>query len=149
MIHTDFNLIKVLKCRQDNLWSKRKRGYDRPRRQRAIVRPIRNTPRNVIKENPFDSVNYQILGARTFARRQSPAHLAVAFEAIRIALRVFSLRVSCTTTILEIIQTVFAHELILDPAKIDPDMGELMCVERRGKEIFVIVNFPPLTGRKI
>ena len=49
--------------------------------------------------------------------------------------------------VLEVVDPVFAHECVLDAAKIDPHMGELMREEWSGVQELSAVDGLPLIGR--
>src|SRR5207245_6501154 len=116
------DLVEVLHRRQHDRRSERQRRHDAPRRQRAIVRAIRNTTRNIIEKDALRAIDYQLFRAGSFTRSQPPTNFAVALVPVWISLRVLSLRISRPAAVLEIIQAPRARSLVLNPAKVDPEV---------------------------
>src|SRR5476649_2632998 len=71
--HPYFNLVEVLKGRNDDLRRERQRGDDSPGSKRAIIGTFGNAARHVITKDTLDPVDQVRCRARTFARRQPPA----------------------------------------------------------------------------
>ena len=59
---------------------------------------------------------------------------------------VLLLHISRPPAVFEVIDALAAHVLILDPAKINPQVRELMDKERAGVQELVVVDFSPLIG---
>ena len=81
---------------------------------------------------------------RAIARGETPNVFTIAFEASWIANRALLLNVCGAAAVLEIIGRMFAHVLVLDAAKIDPHVRELMNEERTGAKKLMTVKPLPL-----
>src|SRR5947209_4281760 len=79
--------------------------------------------------------------AGAIARRNPPDVFTVAFELSRITDRILLLHVGRAATVLEVINSLPAHELILDAAKVYPQVRELVDEERASVE--ELVEFLP------
>ena len=82
----------------------------------------------------------------TIARGETPNVFTIAFEASRIANRVLLLNVSRAAAVLEIIDPLLPHVLVLNATKINPHVRELMDEERTGVEKLVTVKLLPLVS---
>src|SRR6185437_2805925 len=123
------------------------RRYHRPRRDGAVVRSVWHSAPKVVEEPPLDAVQLDGVGAGAIARRDSPAILAVTRELEWVVDCVFSLHTGCAAGVLEIVDSLVAHERILNAAKIDPDMRNLMREQRpRIKIIVAITTLPFVSG---
>ena len=104
-------------------WQRRRHG---PRRDRSIVGSVRHATSHIVEELTFDARYGESVRTGTFARGQSPAVLAVVRELERIVDRVLTLHVGRAPAVLEIVAALPTHECVLDAAKVDPDVGELV-----------------------
>src|ERR1700730_9484453 len=128
--HAYFNLVEMLKCWNDDFRCKRQRGDDSPGSDRAIIGACGNAARHVIKKNTLDSIDYVSCRAGTFTRRQPPAVFAIASEPERVVYCVLLLHIRCPAGVLEVIQSMLAHKVVLDAPKVYPYMRELVGEER-------------------
>ena len=113
-------------------WQRRRDGQWR---ERAIVGFVWHAASNVVEETALDPRHDKVVRAGTFARGQSPAVFAVVRKLERVADRVLALHVGRASTVLEIVDALGEHESVLDTAKVDPDMRELVCEKRPGIQI--------------
>src|SRR5262249_60400428 len=131
--------VDVADRRQDDLGRERERRHDRPRSERSVVGPARDRARDVIKESPLDAVDDEPDRAGPLARRDSPAPLSVPLELPRVCDPVELMRACRAPAVLEVIAALRPHERVADPAKINPDVGELADEERAGvEELFAV-----------
>src|SRR5665647_227343 len=131
---------------QRDLRRERQRRHYGPRCDGAVVRSVRYASPHVIEELPLDAVDTHGLWTRTFAGADSPAVAAVGLELERVVDRVLLLHICSAAAVLEIIDAFIAHEGVLNSAKVDPDMRELVCEQRPGVKILLSVNALPLVG---
>src|SRR4029079_7694709 len=123
------------------------RRYHCPWRNGAVVGTVRYAASHIIEELALDSLQFDGIGAGAVARSDPPTISTIARELEWIGDRVLLLHISRATAVLEVIDTFAAHERVLDPAKIDPDVRNLMGEQRPGVQILVAVAFLPLVGR--
>jgi len=72
---------------------------------------------------------------------------AIVLEPEWVVDRVLLLHIRCATAVLEIVDFFIAHESVLNTAKIDPDILELVVEKRPGVQILLSVTvFPPIAG---
>src|SRR5450759_141199 len=126
---------EVRDCRHRDLWRKRQRSNRGPRSDRTVVGSVWHGPPSVVEEPSLDTIELAGELTRAIARRNPPAELAVMRKSAGIADAVLLLDERGAPAVLEVIDAVLAHELILDATKIDPHMGELMREERSGIQI--------------
>ena len=116
----------VVERGQHNLgreWQRRRHG---PRRDRAVVGSVRHAAPHVIEELALDAGHVDGVRTGTFARGQSPAVPAVVRKLERVVDGVLTLHVGRAPAVLEIVDALGTHEGVLDTAKVDPDVGELV-----------------------
>src|SRR5207248_6787606 len=111
---------------QDNLRRKRQRCDHRPGSKGAVVRAKGNATTFVIVKVYGSAVDASHCGSRSITRRQSPDMFAIALEMFGVPNRVLLLCISRSTAVLEIVDRLALHVLILDPAKIDPHVRQLV-----------------------
>src|SRR5659263_398158 len=104
-------------------WQRRRHG---PRRDRAVVGSVRHAAPHVTEEPALDAGYVDGVRTGTFARGQSPAMPAIVRELERVVDRVLTLYIGRASAVLEIVDALGTHEGILNTAKVDPDMGELV-----------------------
>src|SRR5262245_30922092 len=112
----------VPKSGKNDFRRKRQRRSHGPRRQRPVVRTVGHPSSTVAKE-PARNPSYPTSrwpGA--VARRDTPPMLAVAHKPARIPNRILLLNIGRPTAVLEVIDVVTSHEVILDPSEINPNM---------------------------
>src|SRR5215204_1477017 len=139
-------LSEVIERREHDLRREGERGDHSPGGERAVVRAVRDGARVVVVEAPRDAFDPARGRAGAVARRDAPAILAVADELLRITNRILLLHVAGAAAVLEVINASRAHEVILNAAKVYPDVGELVNEERPGVEEFNAVKFLPAIG---
>ena len=84
---------------------------------------MRYSARQIVGEIPIYTANVDRLWTGAITRRDSPATSAVTVESKRIVDRVALLHIGRAAAVLEVIGAFFfAHEGVLDAAKINPDM---------------------------
>ena len=110
----------VLQRGKHDLGSKRQRGDDGPRRQRAVVRTIGHPSRPVAEEAPRHAFHAARRRSRAVARRDAPDVLAVVAKVPRIPHRVLLVHVRRAAAVLEVVDGMPPHERILYPAEVDP-----------------------------
>ena len=76
--------------------------------------------------------------------RESPDFAVVAAPAHRIGRRVFALRIGRAPAVLEIIDALRAHEIVLDAAEIDPDVRVLVAEQRPERQEFLAAELAPV-----
>ncbi len=130
--------------RQGKLRRKRQRRKRRAWIDRPVVGPIGHAARGIAQKAAFPAVDLHRLETRSVVRREAPTILAIAFEVVRIAPRVFALDINGAPAVLEIVAVLFAHEAIADAGEIDPGLGKMMDEERPGIEKLAIVDVLPL-----
>src|SRR5688500_17307053 len=111
---------------QYDLRRERQRCRDRPRRERAVIRPVRHTASQVAAKASGDASDAPGLGAGTVAGGNSPHVLTIIAKPFRITDGVLLLHVGGATAVLEVIARLAAHVGILDAAEVDPDMRQLV-----------------------
>src|SRR5450756_1654020 len=104
-------------------WQRRRHG---PRRDSAVVGSERYATPHVIEELALDPGHVDGVRTGTFARGQSPAMPAVVRELERVVDGVLTLHVGRAPAVLEIVDALGTHEGVLDAAKVDPGVGELV-----------------------
>ena len=87
--------------------------------------------------------------ARAVRCRDPPAVLPVAGEAVRVADRILALHVGRLPAVLEVVGTVFPHEVVAEASEIDPELGQLMREQGAGVEDLTPRELPPLVGRRV
>src|SRR5436305_14974819 len=112
--------------RQHNLRRKWQRSDHRPGSKCAVIWPERNPASLIIIKIYSSAVDAARCGSRPIARRKSPDMFAIALEMSWISNRVLLLRISRSAAVLEIIDRLAFHVFILNAAKVDPHMRELM-----------------------
>src|SRR3989304_2115046 len=138
----------VIERRQHNLGREWQRGCHSPRREGAVVGSVRHTTPHVIEKLPIDAIYFDGVGAGSFARGKPPAMSAIAGELERVVHRVLLLDIGRAAAVLEIVDALDAHEGVLNAAKVDPDMRELVREQRPGVKILISLTvFPPVSGR--
>ena len=125
----------------------RQRCKRRPAGEGPIVRSVRHAARRIAEQAPRLAGHAGQLVARAITRRQAPAVFVVTGEFVRVALRVFALDKRRAPAVLEVVAALLAHEAILDAAKIDPRMRELVHEQRPAVQEIVAVQVLPLVGR--
>ena len=133
--------------RQYDFGRKRQRRHDCPGRNGAVIGPVGHSARQVVKELPLDTVDLDGVRPGAIARGDPPATPAVALELERIVDRVLLLHIGGAAAVLEVIDAFVAHEHVLDAAKIDPDVRQLMREQRSGVKIVVSVTVLPSISR--
>ena len=129
------------------------RGGRRPRRNRTVVRPVRRTARAVPEEPALHAVYDLRDRAGAMTGSESPAAVAIAGKAERVADGVSLLDECGAAGILEIIErraelgTLVTHERVVDPTEIDPEVGEVVNEERAGVEQPMAVDAFPRIRR--
>lgn len=125
-VATDFFQIdlvsEVLDRRQYDFRREWQRRDDGPGRDGAVIRPVRHTASQIIEELALDAVYFDRAGAGAVTRSNSPATPAIARKLERIVHRVLLLNIRRATAVLEIVDALAAHELVLYAPKIDPKM---------------------------
>lgn len=104
--------------------------------------------RHVIEELALDVVHFDGVRAGAVARGKSPVMPTIAGELERVVDRVLLLRISRAAAVLEIVDAFATHEGVLNAAKVDPDMRELMCEQRPGVKIFLSITVLPKRNMK-
>src|SRR4029077_19369407 len=112
-------------------------------RQRAIIRSVGYTAGFVHPENPIDVVNGLRRWPGAVAGAHTPAERSIAEKTVRILLRVASLHIHGTATILEIVEPLVLHEPIDNSSQIEPTMTELVNEQRTGMEVFDSILLSP------
>ncbi len=115
-------LSEVIEGGQHDLRREGERGDHRPGGERAVVRAVRDAPRVVVVETPRDAFDPARGCAWAIARRDAPTILAVAHELLRITNRILLLHVAGAAAVLEVINSALAHEVVLNAAKVYPDV---------------------------
>ena len=133
-----------MKCdsRQHDLRRERQRRHRRPRRDGAVVRPVREAARLVVVEATLDAIDPVRGGTGAVARGDPPAVFAVSLEVVRVADRILLLHQGRTAAVLEVVDAPLAHEGVLDAPKVNPDVRQLMDEERSGIQEFMAVELP-------
>ena len=137
---------QIVDCRQHDLRREWQRRHHGPRRDGAVVRSVRYAAPHVVEELPLDAVHLDGVGTGAVARGDPPAIFAIARELERIVDRVPLLHIGCAAGVLEIVDAFVAHERVLNAAKVDPDMRNLMREQRPRVKIVVSVTVFPLVG---
>src|SRR6202050_4610917 len=109
--------------------------------------PIRNASSHVTEELALDGDHFNRVGAGAVARGYSPAIAAIAGEPERVAHCILLLYISRPTAVLKIVDAFGAHERVLDAAKINPHMRELVREQRPRVKIFISLATLPPAGR--
>ena len=138
----------MLQGGKHDLGRKWQRCDDGPWRQRAIIRTVRHASSDVSKEAPRDSSDPARRRSRAVARGDAPSVLTVVAEALRIANAVLLVHIGRATAVLKVVKRLSAHEGILDAAKVNPHVRELMHEQRGAVEKFVAVQLLPAIGRR-
>lgn len=133
--------------RQHDLRGERQRRDHRPGSDRAVVGAVGDPPGAVVEEPPFDAIELADDLARSVTRGDPPAELPILRVAAGVADPVLLLHEGGAPAVLEIIDPLLAHERVLDAAKIDPHVGELMREQRSRVQELGIVDGPPSIGR--
>src|SRR5512141_168321 len=84
----------------------------------------------------------------TVARGDAPAVFIVARKAARIAPRVFPLNERRASRVLEVVHSALTHHLVLNQAKVNPDVTALMDEERTAVEKVMSVDTLPSICRR-
>ena len=112
---------------QNYLWRKGETRNNSPRGQRTVIGSIGNAASEIIEKTAFDALKLEGFWPRPFAGCDPPAMFAIASELARIFDGVALLNISGAPAVLEVIDALVTHERVLDAAKIDPDVGKLVC----------------------
>src|SRR5436190_8205541 len=135
-------LTIVAYCGQREIGGKR---YGCERRRwcdRSVVRSIRRAARGIAEQAPSHFKWIRRVD-RTITGRKAPTVFVVTGKPARVALRVLALHINRTPAVLKIVTTLLAHEAILNAAKINPGVRELVHKKRtRIKEIVTVNVFP-------
>src|SRR2546423_4592724 len=137
-------LFEVMERWQDNLRRKWQRCDHRPGSKCAVIRPERNPASFIVIKFYSSVIDALRCGSRPIARRKSPDVLAIALEIFWIPNRVLLLCVSRSTAILEIIDCLAFHVLILNAAKVDPHVRQLVNKEWSGVKMLEPIEIFPL-----
>src|SRR6185503_17921189 len=141
--HLRKSLVEVTDRGQDNFRSERKRSNHGPWSQGAVIRSVRNTAVYVVIELTLLACDLFNGWSRTIARSETPNEFAIAFEASGVFNSVLLLSVSGATAVFEIIDPSLPHVVVLNGAKIDPHVRELMDEERTSVDEVVSIKTPP------
>src|SRR5918999_3142422 len=82
--------------------------------------------------------------SRSIARGDAPGKTSISIKLFRIAHRILLLRIDRTTAVLEVVDRLPAHVVVLNAAKVDPEVREVMDKQRPGVEKLTPVNSFPL-----
>src|SRR6185436_20928278 len=77
------------------------------------------------------------------ARAEAPDLAVVAAPAHRVLHRVLAVRVRRAPAVLEIVDALLAHELVLDAAEVDPDVRVLVAEHRSERQEFLPAERAP------
>lgn len=133
----------IIQRRQHNFRRERQGRNDRPWGDCAVIGTIGHTTCGIIEESTPNAVYFEPAKAGAIARGYSPAAAIIASKFEWIIYRVLLPDISCTATILKIIDTFIAHEVVLNITKINPDMRELMREQRPGIKILITIAVGP------
>src|ERR1700728_3704398 len=136
-------MTRAIECRLCAEWQ---RSEHRPGRDGPIIRPVWHAPRHVAEEAPVSPMESDIWIVGPVARGNAPKIGAIALKAVRIARGIFPVNGDGVAGVLEVVATLFAHESVLDPAKIEAGMGEKMGKQRPRKKNIGSPQFFPLVG---
>src|SRR2546421_5711847 len=139
-------LVEVMKRWQHNLRRKRQRCDHRPGSKCAIIRSKGNAPPFVIVKAYRSAFDVASRGSRPVAGRDSPNMFAISLKLFWILNRVLPLCVSRSTCVLEIINRLAFHVVILNAAKVDPHVRELMNKKRASIKVLEPVEIFPLVS---
>src|SRR5665213_3449853 len=126
------HLLEILKRRQHDFRRERERRHDRPGGDASIVWTVWHAARFVAKESPLVALDGALGRTWAIGGGDAPAVCAVAGESSGLVDCVLPLDIGCAAAVLEIIDAFAAHIVVLDAAKIDPDMRDLVSKERPG-----------------
>src|ERR1019366_4333578 len=116
----------VVERGQHNLGREWQRRRQSPRRDSTVIGSVWHAAPHIIEELAFDPSHVDGVRTGSFARGQSPAMPAVVCELERVIDGVLTLHIGGAPAVLEIVEALGTHEGVLDAAKVDPDMGELV-----------------------
>ena len=145
--HLRIALQHGARCAQGYLGRKRQRRQRRPSGQGAVIRPVRYATRGIAEQTSPLAAYARHVVACAVTGGQPPAVSVVAGEFVWIAFCVFALDQCRAPAVLEIVATLLAHEAVLDAAKIDPRVRELVHEQRPRIQEIVAVQILPLIGR--
>jgi hypothetical protein len=130
-------LVHFLRRGDHDLRRERQRGDGRVRRDRAVVEGFdaAHAARRVGAELPQLAAITQLVITRPVARGEAPDVRPVTDPVEGIADRVRALRQDCAAAVLEVVDTLRPHELVLDAAVVDPDRAELVAEHRAEGEV--------------
>src|ERR1700674_1011159 len=120
----------ILECGQYDLGRERQRRHHSPRRKGAVVGSVGHAAPYIVEESALDTTHFDAGGAGALTRGKSPAMRAIAREFERVGDRVLPLHISRAPAVLEIVDALVAHEVVLNATKVDPDMRELVREQR-------------------
>src|ERR1035437_7691744 len=115
-------LLEMPNRRQHDFRGKGQRSDHCPRRDGSIVRAVWHAARHIIEEASLDARDLSHRPAGSIARGQPPEVLAVAHESERVMNRILLLNMGRSPAVLEVVNSLVAHEDILDPTEVDPQM---------------------------
>ncbi len=126
----------------------RREGQGRPRRRRAdgaVVDHLgeRGAARQVGLEAPLAAVDGERAVHRPVAGGQAPQPRAVAAAAAGIRDGVGVLRERRAARVLEVVEAAGAHDVVLDAAQVEPDVGVLVAEQRREAEVLLALEGAP------
>src|ERR1019366_9497746 len=122
-----FSLVyEIVERGQHDLGCERQRRHYGPRCDGSVVGSVRHAASYVIEELALNAIHFDSDGAGAVACGNSPAMAAIALELEWVVDRVPLLHICCTATVLEIVDAFIAHESVLNTAKVDPNMRELV-----------------------
>src|SRR5436190_12690441 len=111
---------------QHDLRCERQRCNHRPGSKRAVIRSERNSTPFIVIKVDGSPVDAPLCRSRPIARRQPPYMFAIGLKMFWIPNRVLLLCISRATSVLDIVDCLAFHILILDAAKVDPHVRKLM-----------------------